>query len=536
MTSSKPYHSVNHSWFGESKSHHGKVASAHPYAIKAGLDILEKGGNAFDASIAVASTLNVVEPMMSGIGGYGTILTYDANNSQVLCLNGNGKFPKKTNSDFMRPPTVDFMKNRVGSKSISTPSNLHAWEEIHRKYGKMPWHKLFNTAIMYAEKGFKITANAAKWIETSFESFSAYSKEFYGKNGQPLKEDDLLIQTDLAITYKLISQKGSYPFYHGDIAARIDKQMKKIGSFLSLEDLHEDTVEWGEPLKLNFKGYSIYTAGKPGNAFSALFILGVMKYFPLDDLKHNSEEYLHFLAEVQKQSCKVRLTNPSSIGSLNDILSSDNFRAIAKSIEVNKVLDFNPPFSEENNNTTHFVVIDKEGNTVSATQTLGNMFGSKVMIEGTGIWMNNSMVFSTFVPKGNPMDALPGRYKSSSNSPIIILKEGRPWAALGTPGGHTIPQNVAQIILNLIVFEMNMQEAIDAPKIAFLEDCNLVRVENGISNTIINSLKKIGHKIDRGAIGNAMGIKILYNQHGNFFDVGLDKRMDRQITIQNVSM
>jgi gamma-glutamyltranspeptidase/glutathione hydrolase len=526
--------------FAKETHTNGAVASGHPLATQAGLEILEKGGNAFDAAIAIAATLNVVEPAMSGIGGYGSTLIYDMQKKEIRYLNSSGKFPLATNSDLMRGPATDYLKNREGPKSISTPGNLNAWHEMHKKYGKLPWDSLFERPIDYAKSGFPVSPYIAKLIASSFNEFSDYSKSFYGKDGRPLQEGDLLVQADLAKTYELIASNGVDPFYRGVIAMQIDKQMKELGSFLSIEDLHADLPEWWDPISISYKGFDIYTMGTPGNGFSALFTLGVMDQFPLQALKHNSCEYLHVLTEVLKESCRVRLNNSGSLEEkrniLENILTPKNFSSVASIIDSTKASNFNERPEKEGMNTTHFVVIDRWGNIVSSTQTLGLGFGSKVMIEGTGIWMNNSMAFSTFEPKGNPMDVFPGKYKLSSNSPVIIVKNELPWAALGTPGGHTIPQNVAQIIINLIDFNMNMQEAIDAPKLAFFEENNIVCTESGISETTISSLKKMGHAIDNdniasyiglsGKIGNAMGVKILRNQTDSSFDVGIDKRKD----------
>lgn len=526
----------------------GAVATAHPLATKAGLEVLEKGGNAFDAAVAIASTLNVVEPTSSGLGGYGLSLIYDAKKKEIRFLNGSGKFPLNTNSDFMRPPVVDYLKNRKGPKSISTPGNLNAWKEMHEKYGKLPWSDLFNDAIRHAKTGFRIPPYTARLIADSFNEFTEHSKSIYGKDGLPLQEGDLLIQNDLAKTYEIIASKGVHPFYHGEIAAQINKQMKALGSFLSIEDLRADVAEWWDPFRVNYKGYNIYTIGTPGNGFTALFTVGVMEQLPLQQLKHNSPEYLHALAEVLKESCKVRLTNSGSLEEtnniVNNILTSHNFLTTANSIDMIHSSHFDMHSHKEGANTTHFVVVDKWGNIVSSTQTLGTGFGSKVMIEGTGIWMNNSMAYSNFEPKNNPMDALPGKYKLSSNSPIIIMKDGKAWATLGTPGGHTIPQNTAQIIINLIDFNMNMQEAIDAPKIAFFDEKSVICAEREISTSIIESLIKKGHIIDSniesyiglsGKIGNAMGIKLLYDRKDISFDVGVDKRKDGWSTTHNIS-
>lgn len=513
----------------------GSVASAHPLATKAGLDILKNGGNAFDASIAVASALNVVEPMMSGIGGYGTILIYDAKGKKIRFLNPSGRFPVQTNTDLMREPTPDYMKNRVGPKAISTPGNLNAWAEMHHEYGKMPWTKLFDSAINYADSGFQISPNTAKWIEISFPSFNEYPKSFYGKNGQPLEEGDILVQSDLAYTYKLIASEGVAPFYHGVIAKTIDQQMKEAGSFLSIEDLQNNTAEWWEPLKINYRGYDVYTAALPANSFPALLNLGLMHQFPSRDLAHNSVDYLHRFAEMTKESYKARLAysfDPDvKKAPLDSILSNHFLQTMAHSIDMTRASKFVPPFSIESLNTTHFVVIDKWGNIVSATQTLGNLFGSRIMVEGTGIWLNNSMAYSTFEPKGNPMDAFPGRHKLSGDCPIIILKDDEPWAALGSPGGHTITQNVPQIIFNLIDFEMSMQDAIDAPKIAFVEP-NSIRVEQNVPQQVVISLNEKGHHISRGKIGNATGIKIIKNNGKiSYFDVGIDKRGEGRAAI-----
>ncbi len=196
---------------------------------------------------------------MSGLGGYGTILIYDINKKQIRYLNTSGRFPLKCNSDLMRKPTTDYLGNRTGPKAISTPGNLNAWKELHKTYGKMPWSDLFEGAIACAEKGFRITPHCAKWIEASFASFSDYSRSFYGMDGLPLKEGDVLVQNDLAGTYKLIAKKGPDPFYHGEIAARVHKQMEEIGSFLSIED---------------FIGFIDYLAGY-AIFFSAFYLIPV---------------------------------------------------------------------------------------------------------------------------------------------------------------------------------------------------------------------------------------------------------------------
>lgn len=514
----------------------GSVASAHPLATKAGQDVLDKGGNAFDAAIAIAAALNVVEPMMSGLGGYGTIMIYDAKTEHIRYLNPSGRFPENTNTDLMRAPTPDFMVNRFGPKSISTPGNLNAWEAMHSAYGSLKWNNLFDSAINYAENGFTISGTTSRYIKSAFDDFSDYTKSFYGKDGKPLEEGDKLIQTDLASTFKHIASEGGASFYSGEIAKTIDTQMKEVGSFLSIEDLKNNKAEWWEPLKMNYRGYDVYTAALPANSFAAFVNLGVMKQFPEEELEHNTPDYLHRFAEMTKESYKARLAysfDPDvQKAPLDSLFAPETLKTIATQLSTDKATDFVPPFSEESKNTTHFVVIDKWGNIVSATQTLGNVFGSRIMVEGTGVFFNNSMAYSTFEPKGNPMDAFPGRHKLSGDCPVIIMKDGKSWAALGSPGGHTITQNVPQIIFNLIDFNMTMQEAIDAPKISFVEP-NYIRVDPDLSEETINALKAKGHDIRKGSIGNANGVKINRDADGNIIslEAGIDRRGDGRSAI-----
>lgn len=515
------------------------VSTAHPLATQAGLDILRKGGNAFDAAVAIAATLNVVEPMMSGIGGYGTILIYDVKERRIRYLNPSGRFPMKTNTDLMREPTPDFEANRVGSKSISTPGNLNAWASMHDKYGKLTWSNLFQSAIQHAEKGFIVSSFTARVINYSYKDFSNYTLSFYGRNGRPLHEGDTLVQQDLGNVFRRIAKEGPAPFYSGDIAQAIDKKMNEVGSFLSIEDLRNNKSEWFDPIRFNYKGYDVYTASPPANSFAAFVNLGLMQELSQDKLQHNSVDYLHLFAEMTKESYKARLAYSFDPDirqvPLDSILSKNLLRDMASKLNRTKASVFVPPFSSDSKNTTHFVVVDQWGNIVSSTQTLGNIFGSRIMVEGTGIWLNNSMAYSTFEPKGNPMDAFPGRHKLSGDCPVIIMKGKDPWAALGTPGGHTITQNVPQIIFNLIDFNMTMQDAIDASKICF-EEPNIIVADPDLSETTINALRERGHQVEKGKIGDAHGVKIMRDKKGKIigFDVGVDKRGRGSIPVRSI--
>lgn len=230
------------------EGHHGMVSSAHPLATEAGLKILKEGGNAFDAAIAVAAALNVIEPMMSGIGGYGTILVYSAEEDRVRFLNPSGRFPANLNSDVYRAPTPNYLQNRSGAKAVSTPGNVNAWEAMWNEYGSLQWESLFGHAIRYAEEGFSVDRRSARFIESSFDEFSEYSKSIYGKNGNPLAEGDTLVQNDLSQSLRLIADQGSEVFHGGELGEAVHQKMQETGGFLTLQDLRDNGSQRKRPL------------------------------------------------------------------------------------------------------------------------------------------------------------------------------------------------------------------------------------------------------------------------------------------------
>jgi gamma-glutamyltranspeptidase / glutathione hydrolase len=509
----------------------GMVSTAHPIATEAGLEILRKGGNAFDAAVTIASTLNVVEPMMTGMGGYGTILVYDATKGESLYLDASGKIPMAVDSDVYRPPTPNYMENRRNAKAVSTPGAANAWEAMSRRYGKLPWDEVLEPAIRVAEEGFVIDARTAGFIERAFPEFPEHAQSFYGKEGKPLAAGDRLIQKDLGKSLRLLSKEGAKAIYGGSIGRAIDEAMKEAGGFLRYEDLVNDKAEWWEPIRVSYRGYEVVTPSAPAGAFPMLVRLGMMSLVDVHELGHNSLAYLHRFAEVTKRAYWMRLAysgDPEVKPPPYDMLLSKSYwEEQSARIDPDHAWTFDREgiMAAQSQNTTHFVVADEWGNVVSATVTLGNLFGSRIMPKGTGIWLNNSLAYCTFEPKGNPMDAHPGRRKLSSDSPAFVLRDGRPWVAVGTPGGHTITQAVAQMIMNVVDFHMNIQEAIAAPRIAFVEPDVLV-VEEGIPQSIRDQLAARGHHIDIGTIGNAHGLAIEYDESGKpvRFTGGTDPR------------
>jgi len=510
----------------------GMVSSAHPLATEAGLTILKSGGNAFDAAVATASVLNVVEPMMSGIGGYGTILVYDADRREIRFLDSSGKIPRAVDSDAFRPPTLDYLENRRGPKAVSTPGNVNAWKAMSAGYGKLEWSALFQIAIKLAREGFILDNNTAGGIAHAFKEFPDHAKAFYGKNGNPLAAGELLVQRDLARSLEMIAEQGAEAVYGGSIGQAIDTEMKNTGGFLSIKDLEADRAEWWPPIHISYRGYEVYTASPPSTAFPSLIRLGMMSQYDNAALGHNSMEYLHRYAEVTKHAfwCRLAYAGDPEINPppLKKLLSVAYWKDAVGAIRMDRVKPFVPPSAAMNQgkHTTHFVVADGWGNIVCATQTLGNAFGSRIMPEGTGIWLNNSLAYCTFEPKGNPMDAHAGHRKLSGDCPTIIIKDGKPWVALGTPGGHTIGQTVPQMVMNLVDFKMNIQEAIAAPRMSFIEP-DIIALERDIPEKVREELRNLGHNIHvvRG-LGNAHGLAIVYDGKGRTarFEGGADPR------------
>ncbi|MBA7675030.1 Glutathione hydrolase proenzyme [subsurface metagenome] len=388
------------------------------------------------------------------------------------------------------------------------------------EYGNLKWSKLLKSAIKAAEQGFEINERFARTIKHAFSEFNKYGQEVYGKEGKPLGKGDILVQKDLAQSLQEIAEQGAKAVYGGKLGKIIDKAMRESGGFLTLDDLVADRAEWWEPISISYRGYTVATASPPSTAFPSLIRLGLMSRFDNARIGHNTTDYLHCFAEATKHAFWCRLAhagdpeiNPPP---LEKLLSEEYWKEVVGKIDPKEAKPFSPPkvVVKLGRNTTHFVVADKWGNIVSATQTLGNSFGCRIMVEGTGIWLNNSLAYCTFEPKGNPMDAHAGHRKLSGDCPTIVFKNGKPWIALGTPGGHTIGQTVPQMVMNMVDFKMDIYQAIAAPRISFAEP-DLILVENRIAASIQNALKEKGHNIrEVRRLGNAHGLTIEYDTEG----------------------
>lgn len=532
----------------------GMVSAAHPLATRAGVEVLEDGGNAFDAAVAVGAALNVVEPMMSGVGGYGATVLYDAEEGETRFLETGSKTPASLDPSVFRPPTPGYQENRCGGPVVSTPGNLNAWRLMWEEYGEEEWAGLFDSAVRHAEEGFVIGEETAGWIGSEYPAFPAHAQEIYGRDGAPLQAGDRLVQEDLAGSLRLIADRGAGAIYDGELGRAMVAEARENGSFLTEGDLRENRARWRDTISSDYGDKEIVTAGPPSTAWGALVRLGTMGELDPASLGQNTSPYVHALTEISKNAFS-QTSRYAAEPPLEELLSEDYFAEQAAAVDFSGAAPYEPPVtfdsatscsptgyipSTENasasasasaqagvGHTTHFVVADREGNVVSSTQTLGNVFGSKLMPEGTGLWLNDQLAWSRFEPQGNVFDVYPGRQTLYALCPTIVMRDGRPVVALGTPGGRTIPQTTTQMITNIETFDMDVQQAISAPRFSFVIP-DLLGVEPEIPTNVRAELEALGHNlyVDEFGFGNAHGLAIEYGTEGNpdRFTGGADPR------------
>jgi gamma-glutamyltranspeptidase / glutathione hydrolase len=515
----------------------GMVSSAHPLATRAGLEIMEDGGNAFDAAVAVAASLGVVEPMMSGVGGYGAIVVYSTEERRTRFLEVGSRTPASLDPSVFRPPTPGYAENRCGARAVATPGNLNAWETMWEDYGEAEWQRLFQPAIGYADRGFPLDQETSAWLGSEYAAFPAHAQEIYGPTGVPLAAGERLVQADLADSLRLISEEGSDALYEGRLGAAMAAAAQNGGGFLSEEDLRRNRAEWRETIGLDYRDHRVVTAAPPSTAWAALVRLGMMDRYDAGPADYNTTAYVHAATEISKRvSTTTRrfAADPEKAPTpLGRLLSDEYLERESDRVDPNAVAPYDPPaqfdtaatcsptgyrptgYPDTQQHTTHFVVADREGNVVSATQTLGNVFGSKVMPQETGIWLNDALAWSRFEPAGNVFDVYPSRQPLYALCPTIIMRDGRPRIALGTPGGRTIQQTTPQIITNMLHFEMNVQEAVSAPRFSHVVP-DLLVVEEGIPQYVSADLSALGHDLVPAEypLGNAHALTIEYGPGG----------------------
>jgi gamma-glutamyltranspeptidase/glutathione hydrolase len=485
------------------------VAAAHPLASQAGVDILKAGGNAIDAAVATALALNVVEPNASGLGGGGFIVVRFAKTGEVAVIDYREKAPASATKDMYASEKAQKEKwTQLGGKAVGVPGTLKGLELALQKYGTMTFAQVVEPAIRYAEEGFEVSPMLSGLIKENYKKMADYNDPLevpYFHNGLAMEPGDILRQPELAATFRLIAEKGSDVLYRGPIGEKIVEAVNRAGGNMTMQDLADYNAVMREPVRGTYRGYEIISMPPPSSGGAHLIqILNVMENYDVRAMGHNSVPYIHTLSETLKLVFADRaayMADPDFVDiPLAGLTSKKYAKTLVDQIRLDKALtELKPgePQNYEHESTTHLVVVDQAGNIVSLTQTINYFFGSGVMATGTGIMLNNEMDdFST-----NPASVSapePGKRPLSSMSPTIILKDGEPFMALGTPGATRIFPTLAQVIMNVLDFGMGLDEAIEAPRVWCSSSAGkpgTLAVESRIPEDTRAALQALGHTV-----------------------------------------
>ena len=520
----------------------GMVVAAHPLAVEAGLRMLKKGGNAVDAAVATAFALNAAEPFASGIGGGGFMVIYLAREKKATVINYREKAPQKAWPEMFREKGEKEPEwRRSSGLAVAVPGALAGWSLALQKYGTRSLAEAAQRAVEIAEEGYTISPTFSSINKDEYETLikNGADETCYLNEGFPYEPGEFFSNPDLARTFRLISQKGAAEFYTGELASKIVEAVRTRGGILTLEDLAAYKAVELPPLQGTYKDFMIYTAPPPASGGLHLIqFLNIISCWPVGEWGHNSAAFIHHLSEALRFifADKERyLGDPDFIFiPVSALLSDEYASSVASQIKPDKLLQAYPPgsFAEKDSaNTTHLCVLDDQGNIVSLTQSINDFFGTGIVPRGTGFILNNHMDDFAADPQ-SPNGPRPGRRPVSNMGPLIMLKEGKPFLVLGSPGGTRIFSSLVQIILNVTEFGMSLDEAIEAPRFfshSVGGEARPVSVESRFPQSVLQELEKIGHEIKvREAydkyFGGAQGIMVLRDKkliHG-----GADSRRD----------
>jgi len=519
---------------------HGMAATSHPLATQVALDILKNGGSAVDAAIAANAVLGLMEPTGNGIGGDLFAIVWDAKTKKLYGLNASGRSPQSL--------TIDFFKENGYSKipaygplPVSVPGCVDGWFELHRKFGKLDMETVLQPAIEYANEGFPVTELVAYYMNLSALGLSKYPgfKETYMPDGRTPVKGEIFKNPDLANTLQKIAREGRDVFYEGEIAVIIAKYIKENGGFLSYEDLKNHTSEWVEPVSTNYRGYDVWELPPNGQGIAALQMLNIMEAYDIKEMGFGSAEYLHLLVEAKKLAFEDRAkfyADPD----FNDIpveelISKEYAQKRRELINPDRAARSYDPGKLSNGETIYLTVADEEGNMVSLIQSNYRGMGSGMTPDGLGFILQDRGELFT-LEKGHFNSYAPNKRPFHTIIPAFITKDGEPFISFGLMGGAMQPQGHVQIVVNLIDFEMNLQEAGDAPRINHtgssqptgesMTDGGYIQVESGISYETIRELMYKRHNI-KFALGPYGGYQAIMKKDGVYYGAS-ESRKDGQ--------
>lgn len=519
---------------------HGMVATSHPLATQAAIDILKDGGNAIDAAIAANALLGLVEPTGCGVGGDLFAIIWDAKTKQLYGLNASGPSPRNSSIEFMKSKGITQIP-RYGPHPVTVPGAVAGWSAMHKKFGKKEFHSLFESAIYYAVNGFPVTELIAYYLEGSVENFHTFPnfKSVWMPNGKIPGKGDIFRNPHLANTYQSIANSYGESFYKGEIAEEIVKSLKKQGGAMQMSDLINYAPEWVEPVSTNYRGFDVWELPPNGQGIAALQILNILENFDISSMNLDSTEYIHLFTEAKKLAFEDRAkfyADPEFAEiPLERLISKQYARERSKLINFEQAADSFEAGNLENGDTIYLTVADKDGNMVSLIQSNYWGMGSGMVPNNVGFMLHDrGMMFSLDPEHNNSL--IGGKRPFHTIIPAFVTHDGDPFISFGVMGGAMQPQGHAQIIINLIDFGMNLQEAGDAPRIRhsgssqptgeIMTKGGYLSLESGFSQKTRNGLETLGHKI-HDEIGGFGGYQAIMQKNGLYFGAS-ESRKDGQ--------
>jgi len=521
---------------------HGMAATSQPLATQVALDILKKGGSAIDAAIAANALLGLVEPTGNGMGGDLFAIVWDANKKELTALNASGRSPQSLSLDYFLENNMQKIPSH-GPLPVSVPGCVDGWFELHSKYGKLPMADILQPAIEYAENGFPVTELIAYYMGRGVSSLSKYDgfAEVFAPNGKAPVKGEIFKNPRLANTFKKIAKGGRDAFYKGDIARTIASYMKDQGGYITYEDMANHASEWVDPVSTNYRGYDVWEIPPNGQGIAALQILNLLEDYNISEMGFGSKEYIHTFTEAKKLAfedrakyyadmdfAKVPVQKLISKGYADERRKLINPRKAAKRITESRLRD---------GDTIYLTVADGDGNMISLIQSNYRGMGSGMTPPGLGfVLQDRGELFSLDKDHMNAYE--PAKRPFHTIIPAFITKGGEPWVSFGVMGGAMQPQGHAQIVINLIDFDMNLQEAGDAPRIqhggssqptgGIMTDGGVLYLESGIDYEVIRGLTEMGHKVQFNVGGYGGYQAIMWDRINKVYYGASESRKDGQ--------
>lgn len=500
------------------------AATSHPLATQAAIDILKKGGSAVDAAIAANAVLGVVDPEMDGIGGDLFAIVYDAKTKKLYGLNASGRSPYSLTLDEFKKRGLNVIP-RNSPLAVSTPGCVDGWYELGKRFGKLPMPQLLAPAIGYARNGFPIADEAAYYWQ---QLPALYGKnpninEVYMPGGKPLQKGDVFKNPALANTLQKIADGGRDAFYKGDIAKIIDAFMRKNGGFLSYKDLAEHTSEWIEPVSTTYRGYRVWELPPNGQGITVLQMLNILEGFDFTHVAFGSPEHVHLFTEAKKLAYEDRAKYYADMNfakvPVNWLISKEYATQRRKLIDIAHAGSFDSGDEKlKTGETVYLTVADSEGNMVSLIQSVFTNFGSGLAPDGLGfVLQNRGALFNLTTGMNNSYE--PHKRPFHTIIPAFVTKDDKPYMSFGVMGGGFQPQGQVEILMNMIDFGMNAQEAGDAPRIdhqgsteptgVAKAGVGMIYLESGYPFETIRALMDKGHKVGFQQPGNYGGYQCI---------------------------